>query len=174
MTSTSPSDIKHVPAPWTLKGTIYTLAIYISPSSALELSSHRFFLYSPLERHSPFAKDKPVGGLVMIQVIRYTESPVGPYDELVIIPGKFEHEKGSNLRVTRIYVSQEKTCWNGRVSEFSFPFYLIFLSKIISLVHLNSSTVLMTKKLTQDLQIGISPNTSQASSSPLYQIILSK
>ncbi len=64
----------------------------------------------------------------MVQIIRYTESPVGPYDELVLVPGKFEYEsndldaqgrriKKSNLKVSRIYVSQEQTCYNGRNSE---------------------------------------------------------
>lgn len=57
----------------------------------------------------------------MVQVIRYSETPVGPYDEMLMIPGKFEYpdEKGgtrANLRITRIYVSQEKTCWNGRMN----------------------------------------------------------
>lgn len=76
----------------------------------------------------------------MVQVIRYTESPVGPYGELLVVPGRFEREemvrrgggdgaeptvgvvsrkkrRGENSRVTRIYVSQERTCWNGRKSE---------------------------------------------------------
>jgi len=66
----------------------------------------------------------------MVQVIRHHESPVGSYDELVMLPGNFEYEveiegkdgnnkleKKKNLRVTRIYVSQEKTCWNGRKSK---------------------------------------------------------
>lgn len=60
----------------------------------------------------------------MVQVIRYTESPVGPYDELVLIPGSFEYfvddgdnfRKRRNLRITRIYVSQKDTCYNGRKS----------------------------------------------------------
>jgi len=63
----------------------------------------------------------------MVQVIRYTESPAGPYDELLIVPGKFEYEvekqkkdgkikseTKSDLRLTRIYVSQKHTCFNGR------------------------------------------------------------
>lgn len=66
-----------------------------------------------------------VGGLGMIQVIRYSESPVGPYDELLVVPGNFEHpfaqkegsKNSNNLRLTRIYVSQERTCWNGRTSK---------------------------------------------------------
>jgi len=60
----------------------------------------------------------------MVQIIRHTESPVGPYDELVLIPGKFEYEssgKKSNLKVSRIYVSQEKTCYNGRKSKWIGP-----------------------------------------------------
>jgi hypothetical protein len=66
----------------------------------------------------------------MVQIIRYTESPVGPYDELVLVPGDFEYEsneldnqgkrkKKSNLKVSRIYVSQENTCYNGRKSKWS-------------------------------------------------------
>jgi hypothetical protein len=78
-----------------------------------------------------------VGGLGMIQVIRYTESPVGPYDELVIVPGGFEWEdakkiKKRNVRVTRIYVSQKETCWNGRKSEFDFRSCLVVYSRFSS------------------------------------------
>jgi len=62
----------------------------------------------------------------MIQVIRYTESPVGPYDELILAPGfwkyPFEGRDGKkatkkNIRITRIYVSQKDTCWGGRTSK---------------------------------------------------------
>ncbi|KAH6707940.1 hypothetical protein BKA61DRAFT_558607 [Leptodontidium sp. MPI-SDFR-AT-0119] len=114
-------------APWTLKGTIYSFMFYISPSSAQTLQDNKSLLYSPLEASSKFSDGKLVGGLASIQIIRYTESPVGPYDELVLVPGKFEYEVDAkdkdgnlkrevrrNLRVTKIYVSQEATCWNGR------------------------------------------------------------
>lgn len=69
----------------------------------------------------------------MVQVIRYTDTPVGPYDELLIVPGTFGYHTGGvegsgeaikeekHMRVTRIYVSQKQTCWNGRNSEFKFP-----------------------------------------------------
>ena len=65
----------------------------------------------------------------MVQIVRYTETPVGAYDELVIIPGDFEvpvlsggsggeGEGGKkkvkkNTRITGIWVSQKDTCWNG-------------------------------------------------------------
>lgn len=68
----------------------------------------------------------------MVQLIRYSESPVGPYDELVLIPGYFEYEvetkdengktkleKRKNLQCTKVFVSQNKTCWNGRKSNIS-------------------------------------------------------
>jgi hypothetical protein len=78
----------------------------------------------------------------MVQIIRYTESPVGPYDELVLVPGGFEYEsneldnqgkrkKKSNLKVSRIYVSQEKTCYNGRKSKWS-----ILLSSLLPTLYI--------------------------------------
>ncbi|CAG8957389.1 hypothetical protein HYFRA_00010815 [Hymenoscyphus fraxineus] len=121
--SASPSPpIALAPPPWTLKGTLYTFPIYVTPQEALDLSENQF-IYAPLEAKSGRAEDKFLGGLATVQIFRYSESPAGPYDELLIVPGKFEYdfeiegqgtEKRTNLRVSRIYVSQEKTCWNGR------------------------------------------------------------
>lgn len=72
----------------------------------------------------------------MVQIIRYTESPVGPYDELLVCPGSFGYEietegksgavmleKKKNARITRIYVSQKQTCKNGRL-HWSIPKHL--------------------------------------------------
>jgi hypothetical protein len=128
--ASDPEPIAAIPAPWNLKGTIYSFMMYISTADAKRLSEEKSFLYAPLEAHSDFANGKPVGGLGMVQVIRHHKSPVGSYDELVMLPGNFEYEveiegkdgnnkleKKKNLRVTRIYVSQEKTCWNGRKSK---------------------------------------------------------
>ena len=59
----------------------------------------------------------------MLHLLRYTETPVGPYDELAVLPGYFEYspgtgegkqeKKGKNTRITAIWVSQRDTCWNG-------------------------------------------------------------
>jgi hypothetical protein len=40
----------------------------------------------------------------------------GPYDELILIPGLFDvpHKADTRRRITRIYVSQNDTVWNGR------------------------------------------------------------
>lgn len=116
--------------PWTLKGTVYSFMVHSSSKDAKSLASDKSFLYSPLEMNSSFAHGKFLGGLGSVQIIRYTKSPVGPYDELLLVPGTFGYEvtksgkNGSakieekkNLRVTQIYVSQKHTCWNGRKSE---------------------------------------------------------
>ena len=55
----------------------------------------------------------------MAQILRYSETPVGAYDELCIIPGHFSAPeklglKGKFMRITGIWVSQEATCRNGR------------------------------------------------------------
>jgi hypothetical protein len=141
LTMSAPSEtskIEHVPGPWTLKGTIYTFATYTSAKAAAAFPDNKDFFYAPLELNSGFAEGEMVGGLGMVQVIRYSESPVGPYDELLVVPGFFKREEivdgnangnevgkkekamKSNVRVTRIYVSQERTCWNGRKSKFVF------------------------------------------------------
>lgn len=115
------------PAPWTLKADVYTAAFWISASQAQNFPFD--IAYSPLELSSQFADlgvSRPVGGVGAVQVIRYKETPVGPYDELVIIPGKFEwtkqgsneeHKSGHAYKATRLYVSQKHTCFNGRASK---------------------------------------------------------
>ena len=84
------------------------------------------FAYAPLESDSPsFSNPEDVGefigGLGMIQLLRYSSTPAGPYDEMVIIPGYFKPPGSKNpslkkdhIRVTRIYVSQKETAYNGR------------------------------------------------------------
>ncbi|KAI0187794.1 hypothetical protein F4808DRAFT_468389 [Astrocystis sublimbata] len=112
-------EIEPVPAPWQLKGTVYIVSFL---SKAGQLPDHA---YSPLERDSPYASPagsgEHRGGIGQFQVIR-TESPVGAYDELIVCPGSFNYETEEdgrrktkkNARISRIYVSQKYTCWNGR------------------------------------------------------------
>ena len=79
----------------------------------------------------------------MVQIVRYSETPVGPYDELVIMPGDFDvpvlsgsggegvkKKVKKNTRITGIWVSQKDTCWNG-----GFFFIKSFLFASIS-IHL--------------------------------------
>lgn len=115
----------HVPPPWKLKGDIYLFSFW-TPRKQAEYPPT--ITYSPLEANSSYINpegSRPLGGISMVQIIRYTESPVGPYDELILSPGFHEYTveengkrvKKKNARITRIYVSQKHTCWNGRKSE---------------------------------------------------------
>ncbi|KAI1333199.1 hypothetical protein F5Y16DRAFT_355069 [Xylariaceae sp. FL0255] len=116
------APITPVLPPWKLKGTMYIVTFW---SKAGNLPEHT---YSPLERESAYASPTPsgkhLGGISQTLVIRYTESPVGPYDELLVCPGYYSYEKEEggkrktkrNARISRIYVSQKYTCWNGRTN----------------------------------------------------------
>ncbi|KAI9677714.1 MAG: hypothetical protein M1829_002486 [Trizodia sp. TS-e1964] len=104
------------PAPWTCKCETYWLPFW--SSSTLPADA-----YAPLEASSaafssPALAGSFHGGLGMMQIVRYSDTPVGPYDELLLLPGAFSvpgtsPEKKHN-RVTRIYVSQKATTYNGR------------------------------------------------------------
>lgn len=114
----------HAPAPWTLKGDMYWL--FLRLSSPLPQN-----VYHPLDigQHSSPTSSSFQGGFGTIQIIRYSESPVGPYDELMLIPGEYEvpggeHKGKSKVRVSRIYVNQKETCYNG-ISPQTSPFHCI-------------------------------------------------
>lgn len=101
------------PAPWTTKCASYWLL--------LNLRKLPEDVYDPLEASSPEFADPQLagefkGGLGMIMVVRYEDTPTGPYDELLLIPGVFRvpTKPTSRKRITRIYVSQRETCYNGR------------------------------------------------------------
>ncbi|KAK2036551.1 hypothetical protein LZ31DRAFT_483416 [Colletotrichum somersetense] len=117
----SSAPIEPAPAPWILKGTVYAIT-FVPPSAHLPTKA-----FPPLERQFASATEgEYLGRLGMIQIIRYTESPVGPYDELLIVPGFFNYnytepasglsKERTNVRVSRIYVSQKYTCWSGRIN----------------------------------------------------------
>lgn len=120
--------ISTVPGPWVLKGTVYMFFMYHTSKDVLKLE--KSFLYSPLEAESAFAEGTLLGGLSGVMIIRYTDSPVGAYDELIMIPGKYEYQRPTkgkngesisvtrqNIRIPRIYVSTAESCFNGRKSK---------------------------------------------------------
>ena len=127
--SPPPSSITAAPPPWSTKNTTFCLPFYSSAPLPPQA-------YTPLTAsHPPFSSESQCGiykgGLGMIYMIRYSETPLGAYDELAIMPGYFENdveceEKGSGIkqtkkavhtRVTAIWVSQKSSCWNGRSCE---------------------------------------------------------
>lgn len=123
MSTSAPSpktSLPLAPPPWKCKVTAYVLSFYHSASSTLPLD----IVYDPLELHAEsFSSEtetgKYVGGLGFAQIVRYSESPVGTYDELAILPGCFssvgsDGKKTKDSRITGIWVSQEATLMNGR------------------------------------------------------------
>ncbi|EEH22980.2 hypothetical protein PABG_05191 [Paracoccidioides brasiliensis Pb03] len=77
--------------------------------------------YADLEGQSTFADPTTSGQFkgraCTVMIVRYLETPVvGPYDEILWMPGWFEvPDKGiSRPRVTRIYVSKKESIYNGR------------------------------------------------------------
>ncbi|KAJ1305154.1 hypothetical protein OPQ81_000188 [Rhizoctonia solani] len=58
------------------------------------------------------------GGLGTIQLMRFYSSPVGPYEELLYVPGRMSYKIGdsavSGASITRIYVSSFASLVNGR------------------------------------------------------------
>jgi hypothetical protein len=110
--------VQRAAAPWTLEAESYLLF--------LKLSSLPHGLYDPLEQAwADQGLGEFTGGLGAIMIVRYTSTPVGPYDELMLIPGNFSVPQPSNgppkipkkaLRIARIYVSQRTTTYNGRLN----------------------------------------------------------
>jgi len=81
----------------------------------IEESKH--FGLAPLDSFEPIKGLR--GGIGSVQIIRYHMSSVGPYDELLIVPGAFKPppgcpNQGPGLRVTQIYVSSLESVLNGR------------------------------------------------------------
>ena len=89
------------PAPWKLKGEGIIL-IFKFNKDWVENHAH-------LPKH---LVGKFRGGLGYVMLVDYHESPVGPYRELLIIPGKFR--KTTMQAITKIYVDSEASTLNGR------------------------------------------------------------
>ncbi|KAF8309726.1 hypothetical protein DL93DRAFT_2085247 [Clavulina sp. PMI_390] len=111
----APPGVEEALPPWTMPETeAWWLLTSLSGPGANDVPPGNF---DPLEElSSQEAKGGNfVGGTGMVQIVRYKDSPAGPYDELIMCPGYFKNPKGpDSLRITRIYVSTLKSVWNGR------------------------------------------------------------
>jgi hypothetical protein len=54
------------------------------------------------------------GGAGAVMLVRYLDADCGPYDELLYIPGFFEHNNKTYLRITKIFVSSKESVEWGR------------------------------------------------------------
>ncbi len=85
-------DEAPAPAPWDLRG------------------SGCILLVGNQHRSGP----DEVGGPGLVMFVDYAESPVGPYQEVLYIPGRTEVDGQRRWRIQRIYVSTWASVVNGR------------------------------------------------------------
>jgi hypothetical protein len=97
------NNVKDAPAPWTLTGQVAYAFIHGSRKA------QESFNENPDPTRNPFR-----GGLGGMILIRYTDSPVGPYDELLFVPGSYQFGDTSYYRISQIYVSSLDSVINGR------------------------------------------------------------
>ncbi|MEQ1438946.1 acetoacetate decarboxylase family protein [Fontimonas sp. SYSU GA230001] len=104
MTMREPSVID-APAPWRLQGRGY-VSLLRCPADLLD--GHSFVPESLRGKRSraPYA---------LMMFVDYASSPVGPYHELLFIPGSFAFEDGRrHLSISRIFVSTLDSVVNGQ------------------------------------------------------------
>jgi len=105
------SGVGAVPAPWKLKGRVWTFAL---PAMS-KTSSFPAGFAAPDETEVLTSGGEFIGGPGVMQIVSYSGSPVGPYDELIYIPGRWKYKDGcAAFRITRIYVSTKESTENGR------------------------------------------------------------
>jgi len=131
-----PEGVPVAAPPWTLRAKSWTFLytdIQNTDSPAQNPNNRPEILqdilppgaYHPFEQLHPEALDKLRGGkqqfhsngwMKAIMIVRYEDSDVGPYDELMLIPGRAvnPHSGKADSRITTIYVSTDASVWNGR------------------------------------------------------------
>lgn len=95
--------MKKAPAPWTLHGKGYVLLYRFS----------RDFV-DRQGRVPDFLQGSFAGGFGSVMLVDYADSNVGPYGEMLFIPGKFRHEERKLHTISQIYVSSMDSVVNGR------------------------------------------------------------
>lgn len=105
MNAAVPQAVTDAPAPWALRGRAYVCMLR-APADLLDQGS---FLPPSLKgrrARSPYC---------YMMFVDYAQSPVGPYHELLYIPGTFAFEDGArHLSISRIFVSSLDSVVNGQ------------------------------------------------------------
>lgn len=96
-------EVPRVPAPWTLEGSAWILVLRLPEA----VRSSRVHLV-------PELRDAGFTGPSVVMFVDYRDSPVGPYRELLYIPGRFTDRGQRAGSVTRIWVSTWESVVNGR------------------------------------------------------------
>jgi len=109
--SETQSAIPVATAPWTLHGRAWTFAL----PGLSKTSSFPAGWSTPSQAEAMAAGGEFIGGQGLVQLVSYADSPVGPYDELIYVPGRWKYTDGTKgFRITRIYVSTKASTYNGR------------------------------------------------------------
>jgi hypothetical protein len=95
----------HSPPPWNLRGDGYILLYRFSAQT--QLGGQAGFVPPELQPHFR-------GGLGAVMLVDYKDTPVGPYHELLFIPGFFDFHGQSFPSISKIYVSTWASIVNGR------------------------------------------------------------
>ncbi|SDD83600.1 Acetoacetate decarboxylase (ADC) [Algoriphagus faecimaris] len=93
--------VKYAPAPWDLEGQGIIL-VYKFPKKWVEECT-----LIPDYKRNEFKR-----GLGFLMLVNYSKSPIGPYRELLLIPGKFGENKKQSI--TSIFVDSLASTQNGR------------------------------------------------------------
>ena len=95
--------VNPAPPPWTLHGDGLVLIAHFSEAFVRE---HGFL--------TPFQQDSYRGYIGTVMLVDYHTSAVGPYRELLFIPGLFRLGGEITFSIAKIYVSSYDSVWNGR------------------------------------------------------------
>ena len=97
---------QRAPAPWTLEGDGYIIMSAVSKADNLQNG----FIDDSMK-----SRFRQSFGVVML--VDYRRSPVGPYKELLYIPGTFAFDDGrSHASISKIFVSSLASVTNGRTN----------------------------------------------------------
>ena len=105
MTQARPSSVRMAPPPWDLRGSGYVVAVRM-PQDILD---HGSFL-------PPGCPRLGRGRIAYAMFVDYAQSDVGPYHELLYIPGPLRIGRRRNLSISRIFVSTWASVVNGEVN----------------------------------------------------------
>lgn len=103
MNATTFPDVPLAPAPWNLRGQGYLFLLRL-PEPVL---THGSFVPPNLQRAGN-------GRTAIAMFVDYAQSDVGPYHELLYIPGQFHFGAQRHWSITRIFVSTWDSVVNGR------------------------------------------------------------
>lgn len=101
----SASDLPLAPAPWTLTGDAYIVMLELPPPRLRE----RGFIPDAL-------RGQLDGRYSLLMLIDYKSSNVGPYREILFIPGRFRTRHGLCWSISKIYVSSWSSVKNGQLN----------------------------------------------------------